>query len=113
MPETLRPGGAARDRGWLNLSGLRLALQTPTVGTLILAFFLSTLAFACFEPTLAFLTQDVLGYGDRANFLIFAYVGFVLMLAQGVLYRRLAKRGVGEIAFMLVGSALMALGLGA
>ena len=113
MPETLRTGVAAGHRGWFNLSGLRLALQTPTVGTLILAFFLSTLAFACFEPTLALLTQDLLGYSDRANFLVFAYVGLVLTLAQGILYRRLAKRGVGEIPLMLIGAALMAVGLGA
>jgi MFS transporter, DHA1 family, tetracycline resistance protein len=113
MPETLRAGSpTGHRRGWLNLSGVRLALNTPTVGLLILTFFLSTLAFASFEPTLALLTQDVLQYGDKGNFVVFAYVGLVLMLAQGGLYQVLARRGVSEISFMLSGAVLMMVGLG-
>src|SRR5205807_3680372 len=104
MPETLRAGSApGHRRGWLNLSGLRLALNTPTVGLLILTFFLSTLAFASFEPTLALLTQDVLHYNDEQNMWVFAYVGLVLVIAQGGLYQMLARRGMSEIAFMLAG----------
>jgi MFS family permease len=113
MPETLRPGSTAgHRRGWLNLSGLRLALNTPTVGLLILTFFLATLAFGSFEPTLALLTGDVLKYGERGNFVVFAYVGLVLMLAQGGLYQMLARRGMPETSFILSGALLMALGLG-
>src|SRR5207302_3415752 len=41
---------------------------------------------------------------------LFAYVGAVLMIAQGVLYRRLAKR-VSEVTFMTAGIILMALGV--
>jgi MFS family permease len=113
MPETRRPGSTAgHRRGWLNLSGLRLALDTPTVGLLILTFFLATLAFASFEPTLALFTQDTLHYQERGNFIVFAYVGFVLMMAQGGLYQMLARRGLPETSFMLSGAVLMALGLG-
>ncbi|HEX5270851.1 MAG TPA: MFS transporter [Gemmataceae bacterium] len=113
MPETLRPGSTAgHRRGWLNVGGLRLALDTPTVALLILTFFLATLAFASFEPTLALVTKDVLRYSDEGNFLVFAYVGVVLMFAQGGLYQVLARRGVSEISFMLAGAALMAVGLG-
>jgi DHA1 family tetracycline resistance protein-like MFS transporter len=111
MPETLRPGVSGGRRGWLSLSGVRLAARTPTVGLLILTFFLSTLAFANFEPTLAFLTKDVLDYGDEKNFLVFAFVGFVLMLSQGGFYQVLARWGMGEIRFMLVGALLMGLGM--
>src|SRR6202035_5300138 len=103
MPETLRPGEPHRPRSWFNLAGLRLALQTPTVGTLMLIFFLSVMAFASFEPTLALLTRDVLGYEDAGNAVVFSYVGLVLMLAQGGLYQRMARRGVSEITFMLTG----------
>jgi MFS family permease len=111
MPETLRPGVTA-GRHWFNWHALQRALQTPTVGLLILTFFLSTLAFASFEPTLALLTQDVLRYGEEKNFLVFAYVGLVLTVAQGVLYRRLARRGMREVSFMLIGGLLMIVGLG-
>jgi MFS family permease len=112
MPETWKPGSAAGKRGWLNLSGLRLVLDTPTVSLLILTFFLSTFAFGNFETTLTFLTQDVLHYGEEDNFWIFAYVGLVLVVAQGGLYQTLARRGVSEIRFMLTGATLMIVGLG-
>jgi fucose permease len=55
-------------------------------------------------------TRAALRTTERINFLGFAYVGFVLMLAQGFLYRRLVNR-VGETSFMRVGILLMALGL--
>jgi MFS family permease len=112
MPETLRPERPQTRRGWLNWASIRTALRTPTVGTLVLTFFLSTLAFASFEPTLALLTQDLLGYTEDENFLVFAYVGFVLMLTQGGLYQYLARRGVPEITFMAIGAVAMAAGLG-
>jgi hypothetical protein len=46
----------------------------------------------------------------RKSSLIFAYVGFTLMLVQGLFYRRLVLR-VGEVRFMRVGTLLMLVGL--
>jgi DHA1 family tetracycline resistance protein-like MFS transporter len=112
MPETVRPGGAERPRKWFNFSGIRLALETPTVATLMLIFFLSVLAFATFEPTLAYLNTDVLGYEKRGNALVFCYVGLVLTIDQGFVYRRLARRGITETTFIVAGTVLMAVGLG-
>ena len=59
---------------------------------MVLIFFLATLGFASFEVTLSLLNNDALHLDPKNNFYIFSYVGFVLMLTQGVLYRRLAKR---------------------
>jgi len=36
---------------------------------------------------------------DRKNFLIFAYIGVVLMVVQGGIYRRMVRK-VGEVRFM-------------
>lgn len=112
LPETLRPGGEPHGRrNWFDARGFRSVLQVPNLGTLILTFFLSTLAFANFEPTLALLTKSHgLHLSNKYNFLVFAYVGLVLALSQGVLYRRLALR-VRELTFMELGTALMMLGL--
>ncbi|OAI39719.1 hypothetical protein AYO40_05540 [Planctomycetaceae bacterium SCGC AG-212-D15] len=111
LPETRREGSPQGRRHWLNLEGWRLALDTPAVPGLILVFFLSTFAFGNFEATMSVLTQvPGLALQDAANFLIFSYIGFVLALAQGVLYRRLAKR-VPELTFMFSGCILMMLGL--
>jgi MFS family permease len=111
MPETRRPGVTAGRRHWLNLDGVRLAFRTPTVGTLILIFFLSTLAFGNFESTLALAIRDVLRFVRKNNALVFVYVGIILLLAQGGLYQMLARRGVRETSFMLAGGLLLTLGL--
>jgi MFS family permease len=110
LPETRRPGVPGHHRGWLDTGRLLRTLKTPTVGLLVLTFFLATLAFAMFEATLSLLTKDVFHYSDRDNYLIFAYVGFVLMIAQGGVYRPMAKR-VSEATFVAMGVGLMLLGL--
>jgi MFS family permease len=127
LPETRRVGGPSQRRRWLDWAGLRTALRTPSVGVLILTFFLATFAFGGLESTLAFVNQLLL-YPElevsreqaealinpemmRKNLLVFAYVGFVLMLTQGLFYRRLVQR-VGEVPFLRLGVILMGLGLG-
>ncbi len=127
LPETARrdvpPVGR---RGWLNVHALAEVLRMPSVGILVLTFFLATFAFGSLESTLALVNKLLLtgtvekGLGvpsreelrtERNNFLVFAYVGLVLMLIQGFVYRRFVQR-VGEVRFLQVGIALMALGLG-
>jgi hypothetical protein len=112
MPETWRAGAVLRQRRWFNLHGIELAMATPTVISLILIYFLCTFAFGNFETTLALLNKEVLGFADKNNFWVFAYVGLVLTVVQGGLYRFLAKRGMPEIHCMLLGASLMILGLG-
>jgi MFS family permease len=110
LPETRRAGTAFRHRRWIDLQGWRLARQSGVARWIGIAF-LATLAFANFEPTLALLTTTRgLGLSDSDNFLLFAYVGLVLGLAQGALYRPLARR-VSEYTFLWVGSLLMIVGL--
>jgi MFS family permease len=125
LPETLRPDSAPQRRRWIDWQGLREVLHAPTVGLLVLTFFLATFAFGSLESTLALvnrlllnpeldpripLTAEAMRETESKNFLIFAYIGFVLMLIQGLVYRRFVKR-VGEVPFLRAGVALMALGL--
>jgi DHA1 family tetracycline resistance protein-like MFS transporter len=109
MPETLTPGETSYRRGWIDFGGMRSTLATPSVGLLILVFFLVTFGFAKFEATLALLTKEF-GYSDRGNFWVFAYVGFVLMLVQGGVYRRLKDR-YHEVTLMRAGVGFMLAGL--
>jgi MFS family permease len=97
-------------RRWLDWRALREVLGNPVLAPIVLVFFLATLGFGGFEPTLALLIQDVLHLNERNSFLVFAYVGFVLVMTQGFLYRRLANR-LSEVTFMAMGISLMALGL--
>jgi MFS transporter, DHA1 family, tetracycline resistance protein len=109
MPETRRPDSLAPRRSWLDVKGLFSTLKTPTVGRLVLTFFLATFGFAGFEGTLALLNKE-LGYNEQTNYWIFAYVGFVLMLTQGFLYRKLVKKH-HEVKLMRYGVGFMFLGL--
>ncbi|OAI46936.1 hypothetical protein AYO44_01800 [Planctomycetaceae bacterium SCGC AG-212-F19] len=125
LPETLRPDSSHQRRRWFDWRGFQDILHTPTVGLLVLTFFLSTLAFGALESTLALvnrillhpeldpripLTVEAMHDTESKNFLVFAYIGFVLMLVQGFIYRRFVRR-VGEVPFLRAGVLLMGLGL--
>jgi len=110
LPESLRPGKAPRARHWFEIRSFQTALGLPSVGILLLTFFVATFAFANFESTLPRLTGDAFGFSDRYNFYLFAYVGFLLSLAQGLLVRRLLPV-LGEVAMTITGAVLMGCGL--
>ena len=107
--ETRRPGShAAKERP--SLARTAAVLGMPAVGGLVLVYFLSIFAFANFEATLARLTKAAFGMDDDGNFLVFAFIGFMLLLAGGA-YRPLAKR-LSEATLLAGGVGLMILGLG-
>jgi MFS family permease len=110
LPETRKAGGPSAARKIINFDAIRWALAKPTIAPVVWTFFLASLGFASFEVTLSLLVGDSLGLDEAHTFWIFAFVGFVLMLAQGVLYRKLANR-VSEPTFMAMGLALMGLGV--
>jgi MFS transporter, DHA1 family, tetracycline resistance protein len=109
LPESLRPGSSPSAFGWFLLGNLATALGRAAIAPILIAMFFTTFAFAEFEATLALLTKQM-GISDAKNYLIFAYVGFVLALSQGLIVRRLVPR-VGEFRMSLAGTVLMAAGL--
>jgi MFS transporter, DHA1 family, tetracycline resistance protein len=112
LPETRKFNSAPPlQRRWFDRSALRFALGDRAIAPVILTFFLASFGFGGFESTLSLLLRDSFGLGAERSFLMFAYVGFVLMMAQGVFYRRLASR-VSEVTFMGIGIVFMAAGVG-
>ncbi len=108
-------------RGLFDLEGLRIALTTSSVGVLLLSSFIVVLSLAAFESTLALVIKSLydgaatgaaeltgmqraiawahgLGYESESEIRhvivlgTFAYLGFVMTVAQGFLVRRLAGR---------------------
>jgi MFS family permease len=111
LPETRVPSATPYGRRrFLDMSAIGNALVDPKISPVILTFFIASLGFGAFEVTLALFLKDNFGYGEDDSFLIFAYIGFVLMLTQGGLYRRLASR-VSEVTFMGMGIVFMAIGV--
>ena len=107
--ETRRPGARAA-KEFPSMSRTAAVLRMPQVGTLVLIYFLSIFSFANFEATLARLTESAFRMTDDGNFLVFAFIGLMLMLAGGF-YRPLAKR-LPETTLLAAGITLMILGLG-
>jgi MFS family permease len=128
LPETLRTETTGLRRRLIDWRGVREVLGTPSVGMLVATFFFTTMAFSALESTLSLLNQYLLNPGvqdqtaflsegsalttERKNFLVFSYIGLVLVITQGFLYRRLVQR-VGELRFLRLGLVLMIVGLAA
>jgi MFS transporter, DHA1 family, tetracycline resistance protein len=111
LPETRRFASTSlARRKWLDWGALQQALRSPAIGPVILVFFLASLGFASFESTLSLLLKDGMRLDPRHSFLMFAYVGLVLFLAQGV-YRGVLARHFSETTFIGLGISLMATGL--
>ena len=99
---------SAKKPGLLSLGTSFQHLKDGSFTVLFIAIFLTTFAFAQFESTLSLLTREF-GYSSQRNFLLFAYIGAILMVGQGVLVRRLLPR-LGEYRMALAGVALMTVG---
>ncbi len=106
--ETRQPGARAA-KEFPSVRRSLAVLRMPGVGGLVLVYFLSIIAMAGFESTLALFTEKAFGMADDSNFLVFAAIGFVLLLAGGG-YRPLAKR-FPEQRLLATGVVLMLLGL--
>lgn len=85
-------------------------IRDPAIGPVVLVAFLCIFSFAVFEGTLSLFTERVFKLSEEANFLIFAFIGFVLIVAQGGVYRRLAGK-VSDVKLATAGVLLMLLGL--
>ena len=107
--ETRDPANRA-GREFFSLSRTLSVLAMPAVGSCVLVYFLSIFSFANFEATLALLTRHAFGMNDDDNFLVFALIGVVLMIAGGG-YRGVARR-FSESSLLVAGLVLMVIGLG-
>lgn len=109
LPESLRSGVRSERRAWFNIGALREAFNIPSVGSLLILFFMTTFAFAQFESTLSRLTEKF-GIDSEKNFYFFSFMGLTLCVMQGVLVRALVPR-VGEPLMIVLGTIFMAGGL--
>jgi len=95
---------------WADSNDLRRAAHNRPVAALMLLFFLVILAFASMESTLGLFVEERYGFGFFETAWLFTFLGVVMVVVQGGLLGRLAKR-FGERRLMLAGILLMAVGL--
>lgn len=93
------------------LAGLRAAWKQPGLAPLMAIYFLTIFAFATMEATFPLLTHQAFGFDEAQNGYVFAYLGVLIVILQGGLVGRLAKR-FGERALVIAGAFCLAVALG-
>lgn len=117
LPETLRNSSVHAEQLPRLIQWTR-TLGHPQIGLVVVVFFLSTFAFACFETTLGLLVSrnfhlDYIGKDATTIGNLFMFTGFIAVIAQGGIYRPLLKR-MGEasliaLCLLLYGASLAAM----
>ncbi|MEO2016072.1 MAG: MFS transporter [Fuerstiella sp.] len=107
-PVTTSGVSSPRRGGLLQLGAVFKHLTAKKLSVILAAIFITTFAFAQFESTLSLLTREF-GYSSQRNFLLFAYIGAILMVGQGLFVRRMLPR-IGEHRMALFGVVLMTVG---
>jgi MFS family permease len=112
LPESLHPDSFTAGKKIFDGDAWIDALTTPSIGSLLLASFISVLSFGGFETTLSLLLKNKeVGYDfDLTKILFFfSYIGLVLSLVQGGLVRRLSGK-LNEGTMATIGVVLSLIG---
>ncbi len=108
LPESIKPG-AARVRP-NRLVELVASLKQKDFGMINLLYFLLVTAFSIMTYAFVLFTAHRFGYNAEQNGYLFAFVGFVSIIGQGVLFNRLTAR-FGEARLTIAGCLMMAISL--
>ena len=109
LPESRAASAATKGLG--RMEAFRHALGKPALLLLLSLFFLVTLAFSGFEATFAIFSEARFGYTSSTIGFVFAFIGVVLALVQGVLVGKVVKR-IGERRLIPLAIAAIAIGIG-
>ena len=85
-------------------------IQLPGIRRLVLAYFLSVMAFSAMEWTFPFLVSGRYGIDKEHVGYLFGYIGILVVLVQGGLIGRLTRR-FGEARLFVAGSVLQGIAL--
>jgi DHA1 family tetracycline resistance protein-like MFS transporter len=109
LPESRAANATTKGLG--RMEAFRHALGKPALLLLLSLFFLVTLAFSGFEATFAIFSEDRFGYTSSTIGFVFAFIGVVLALVQGLLVGRVVKI-VGERRLIPLAIGAVAIGIG-
>ncbi len=111
LPESLKPGAAkTAEKKLSRFAELFGSLKEKDFGLTILIYFLLVTAFSIMTYAFVLYTSFRFGYDAEKNGYLFAFVGLISILVQGVLFNRLAKR-FGETALIAAGCMILAASL--
>jgi MFS transporter, DHA1 family, tetracycline resistance protein len=111
LPETITPDHPARTtvRGW---GYFFEQLRQPRLALVLLVYFLFVVSFSIMTTTFIYYTILRYDYNARDNGYLFAYIGVLSAVVQGLLIGRLVKRW-GEAALVIAGAFVLTASLAA
>jgi DHA1 family tetracycline resistance protein-like MFS transporter len=110
LPESLPADKRGTRRAIGRVEAFQAALARPALPLVLLVSFLVMTAFSAFESMFALFAGARFGYGATTIGYLFAWVGMVLAIVQGVLVGRVVPR-LGEHRLVPAAIALMAVAL--
>ncbi|MBZ5496198.1 MAG: MFS transporter [Acidobacteriia bacterium] len=112
LPESLTEvaRGRAQSRRF-NLKTLAEALAHPQIAPLLAMYLVVIFAFSNMEATFGLLNEHRYGLTARETGYLFAFIGILMSVMQGVLVGRLVRR-LGERRLIVLGTFTMIFGLG-
>ena len=109
-PDRERTSDSGKRRGeGFRLMAIYRAMKDPRLAELLTMTFATTFAFVLLEVTLVFLCIDTFALDMTGIGLVFTYLGIVMVIVQGGLVGRLARR-FGEPAVLSVAPFVTAIG---
>jgi len=110
LPESLPLERRTTARRRSRVDVFRHAIARPRLPTVLAVFFLIVSAFASFESMFALYSQARFGFDSVTIGFLFAGVGVILAIVQGLLVGRVVRR-LGEHRLVPAAIALLAIGL--
>jgi predicted MFS family arabinose efflux permease len=89
LPESRSVNASTKSLG--RMEAFRHAMTKPTLVLLLSLFFIVTLAFSGFEATFALFSEAKFGFKASTIGFVFAFIGVILALVQGVLVGKVVK----------------------
>jgi len=109
LPESRAVSSSTKSLG--RMEAFRHATRKPTLMLILALYFIVTLAFSGFEATFALFSEAKFGYTSSTIGFVFAFIGVVLSIVQGVLVGRVV-RNVGERRLIPVAILAISIGIG-
>jgi multidrug resistance protein len=109
LPESRAASATTRTLG--RIEAFRHAMTSPTLLLVLALYFIVTMAFSGFEATFALFSEARFGYTATSIGFLFAFIGVVLAIVQGVLVGRAVKR-IGERRLIPIAIFLIAASIG-
>jgi MFS transporter, DHA1 family, tetracycline resistance protein len=112
LPETVTPDHPARNSaaGGRGFAQLFASLKQPRLGFVVIIYFFFVVAFSIMTTSFSLYTMFRFGYDAHTNGYLFAYVGLIAVVIQGMLIGKLVTR-FGELPLVIAGALFFALSL--